>query len=276
MTDITQARCQAIAGKLRDLANELYDFGDIVDDAPVVEEAPAAPVETKVQYATTSKFPKGRTIQDFLDANWTHVKMIKEGYIVEVIIEPDGESAITPPPPADEENAPTPPADEEPAHILTPKAGGATYAALIDNGWTDEKLIKHGLMEVPAASAELEQTCPFKDGDGNWIDSEGTVHDSALHADASKPGEAPPLTAKKVFKKSKKRAKVTPEAPAAPAAPDDPPPPPADEAGAPLPPPADETGAPLPPPDDGTGDITPPASDEPLCPDLEAIIKDFP
>lgn len=260
MTNVAQARCSVVASKLRDLAEEVEDLGIALDDGPAAppaeEEAPAAPVQDEVQYATTDKFPRGRTIEDFLVKDWTHAKMIAQGYIVEVVSDP--EEAPTPP----TEEAPTPPAEETPARVLTAKAQGASYEKLIDNGWTDETLVAKGLMEAPTATAESEKTWPFQDDDGNWIDAAGTVHDDTLHASSTTAGGPPPVTTKDVFKKSKKKVKTA--ATPAPPADDTPAPPPADDA--PAPPPADDQGDPLTPA---------PPQDEALDPDLEAIVKGF-
>jgi len=43
--------------------------------------------------------------------------------------------------------APVPPNAAAPQHVMTPKANGVTYEAMIAAGWTDELLIQHGMMQ---------------------------------------------------------------------------------------------------------------------------------
>lgn len=65
-------------------------------------------------------------------------------------------AGAAPPPPPGATTAPPPPPASGP--VMTAKAAGQTYAAMIAAGWTDATLVEHGYMTPPLAGAAASST----------------------------------------------------------------------------------------------------------------------
>lgn len=252
-------------------------------NAAIAPVTPApAPVESaEIEYIATAKLEF--SIEQMLDAGWTHEQMLAEA-MIEVVetVEPEPVAepvAAAPPPP--EPVAPPPVESAEPE--MTALAGGASYNQFIENGWTHDAMVDAGYVEAPQAAApqapvapvpqapvaQITQgtsiddthTWPKQDGE-NWVDSAGVVWDAAQHS-TSRTTPHPPVTAAGRFK-VRRGSKSKPAAPAAPAAMSIAPSAPAAPPAAAAPPTAPANNAPIAPPISGGED-----------PELAALIKDW-
>jgi hypothetical protein len=96
--------------------------------APTAPISPSSPVMTAAATATYAEY-KG--------AGWADEQLIAQGLMVAP------STGFMAPPPAPAAPAPAPP---KPQHVMLPAAQGATYEAMIANGWSDDQLVVHGMM----------------------------------------------------------------------------------------------------------------------------------
>jgi len=200
-------------------------------EAEVVTAAPV--VASEPEYEATGSY----TIQQLLDAGWSHDQMVSEGHakLVEPVVvaptpEPEAPAApVAPVAPVTPVAPATPEAVAEPEPVMTAKAAGATRQQFLDTGWTDDQLVEHGYMEMPAKAAPATPEVPStpaapaatewpRQHEGDWVDSAGEVWSEDKHAKSAS-SDVPPVTGKGVFKKRRGGAKVAPVAPTAPTAP---------------------------------------------------------
>jgi hypothetical protein len=107
---------------------------------PALPTGGAPALAAPAEYEATG----AHSIQQLLDAGWSHEQMAAAGHAKLIEPEPTPKApALTPPPTP--EVAPTPPPVPEPAKpLMTAKANGVAYDEFIAQGWTDETLKIHG------------------------------------------------------------------------------------------------------------------------------------
>ena len=185
-------------------------------------ESPPAPVE--VEYEDVPAKLGNYTSEQYRTSGWSTEQLLARGFIRVV------EEAPVAPPVVEEAPA-LPDAPSEPDMIMfkdcgykmSAKAQGNTLDDFKSKGWDEAMLIRDGyLEEIPGTAPTAPEALWPKKVNGDWVDSAGTTFDVYLHGVAKATGD-PAVTAKGVFKKSRKKVPtivddpVIEEAPAAPA-----------------------------------------------------------
>ncbi len=108
----------------------------LVVSADVANAGGDAPEEP--QYVATAKMGDC-TIAQYLDQGWTHEQLMANGLVEEVTDVEETEAVVEP--------------AADPEYVATAKIGDYTIEQYHASGWTDEKLLAAGMIEVVAAEA---------------------------------------------------------------------------------------------------------------------------